>query len=215
MPRINLVYRETLTAGGGTINLDTSKAYSTYIFDGTFTLLSNIVIQPDGTVSKDMVFEIIFRTDIDLNGNTITLFGETITQDQISSYGTFKCIYNGSKWVIDYVPARGWKYTSGIDVQTLTGGGGATQTVSIDDSYSTTVILKTAIDASDDIEIPDPSTLDSNVEIIVKDAEGDATATNFTITPASGTINGAASVTVNGDYDSVRLIHDGTNYFTI
>lgn len=49
---------------------------------------------------------------------------------------------------------------------------------------------------------------------IVKDEGGDAAANVITITPNSGTIDGAASTVINGNYDSLNILYDGTNYWT-
>jgi hypothetical protein len=49
----------------------------------------------------------------------------------------------------------------------------------------------------------------------VKDKGGNANTYNITITPASGTIDGAVSYTINANYGRVRFLCDGTNYFVI
>jgi hypothetical protein len=46
----------------------------------------------------------------------------------------------------------------------------------------------------------------------VLDAKGDAGTNNITITPASGTINGAATHVIAENYGAVELFWDGTNY---
>lgn len=47
---------------------------------------------------------------------------------------------------------------------------------------------------------------------LVVDAKGDAATNNITITPNSGTINGAATYTISENYGAVCLIWDGTNF---
>jgi hypothetical protein len=49
----------------------------------------------------------------------------------------------------------------------------------------------------------------------VKDKSGNANTYNITVTPASGTIDGAASYTISANYGRVRFLCDGTNYFVI
>jgi hypothetical protein len=50
---------------------------------------------------------------------------------------------------------------------------------------------------------------------VFKDESGNCSATNtITITPASGTIDGFTSVTINVPYGVARIYTDGTNYFT-
>lgn len=46
--------------------------------------------------------------------------------------------------------------------------------------------------------------------IRIKDAKGDAATNNITITPAAGTIDGAASLVINTAYGKAYLVYDGT-----
>jgi hypothetical protein len=54
-----------------------------------------------------------------------------------------------------------------------------------------------------------------NQTFIINDESGGAAANNITITPNGGTIDGAGSVAISTNYGQVKLIFDGTNYFTI
>lgn len=61
-------------------------------------------------------------------------------------------------------------------------------------------------------------TLPDNVAgrfLVVKDISGNASTNNVTITPASGTIDGASNTTINTDYGSFILFGDGTNWRAI
>jgi len=49
--------------------------------------------------------------------------------------------------------------------------------------------------------------------IEIKDSGGNANANNITITPQVETIDGAANLVICGDYDSVSLYADGSNWF--
>lgn len=49
----------------------------------------------------------------------------------------------------------------------------------------------------------------------VKDSTGNAETNNITITPASGTIDGQASLVISSAYGSVKLISDNTNWFVL
>lgn len=51
---------------------------------------------------------------------------------------------------------------------------------------------------------------------VVKDESGAAAVNNITVDVNGGvkTIDGAASVPINGSYDAYSFIYDGTNYFT-
>lgn len=50
---------------------------------------------------------------------------------------------------------------------------------------------------------------------VIKDGKGDATINNITVTPSSGTIDGASSFIINVNYQSVTVIFDGTNWHII
>lgn len=50
------------------------------------------------------------------------------------------------------------------------------------------------------------------VKITIKDGKGDAAANNITITPAAGTIDGAATYVINANYGVITLIHNGTEW---
>lgn len=51
---------------------------------------------------------------------------------------------------------------------------------------------------------------------VIKDESGASATNNITVDVTGGvkTIDGAASLTINGDYDAYNFIYDGTNYFT-
>jgi len=65
------------------------------------------------------------------------------------------------------------------------------------------------------ITITLPSVPKSGKIYTIKDVGGNATTNPITITPASGTIDGVASLTINTNYGKVNLITDGMNWYTI
>lgn len=52
----------------------------------------------------------------------------------------------------------------------------------------------------------------ANTEFIIKDGKGDAAANNITITPAAGTIDGAATLVIAANYGKATLIYNGTEW---
>ena len=62
------------------------------------------------------------------------------------------------------------------------------------------------------ITLPEPAFTSNSQAFIIVDAKGDAGSNNITITPSSGTINGAATYVINVNYGAVQLVHDGTNW---
>jgi len=55
----------------------------------------------------------------------------------------------------------------------------------------------------------------NNIFVRIKDSLGNANANNITVTPASGTIDGAASDVIDSNYESVVYVSDGTNWFKL
>jgi len=51
--------------------------------------------------------------------------------------------------------------------------------------------------------------------ITVKDSTGSAAANNITVNPTAGLIDGAASATLNTNYQSMTFASDGTNWFKV
>lgn len=49
----------------------------------------------------------------------------------------------------------------------------------------------------------------------VKDGKGDAGTNNLTLTPASGTIDGAATLVIGSNYGACGFYWDGTNYMVV
>ena len=102
MPIIHSTEELTLTAGGGTLNLDTTIPVRFYIVKGTATLTSNWTIQPSGTAIEGMVYEFKYEADIDLNGNTITLFGTTIPETLVDKTHQITAYYDGTDWQVNF-----------------------------------------------------------------------------------------------------------------
>ncbi|HEV2412550.1 MAG TPA: glycosyl hydrolase family 28-related protein [Candidatus Saccharimonadales bacterium] len=64
------------------------------------------------------------------------------------------------------------------------------------------------------ITIPNPANMASRV-LVIKDISGTAATNNITITPSSGTIDGASSKVLITNYDVVQLVTDGTNWYSL
>jgi hypothetical protein len=55
----------------------------------------------------------------------------------------------------------------------------------------------------------------ANRFVRIKDSSGDSEANNITVSPASGTIDGAATNVIDSNYGSVIYVSDGTNWFVL
>ena len=85
---LNGIINIPITAAGGTFTLSVdsklNKAHG-YV-SGAVSLLANVVVTTSGTPVDGMTFEVSGNLKLlDLNGNTFTVFGETIDQDVITN----------------------------------------------------------------------------------------------------------------------------------
>jgi len=84
--------------------LNISTGYDSYLITGPVipptTATGNYAIVPTGVpqLGDKFVFEYNGTLDITTNGNTFSLFGQSITQAQLLKYWTAVCLYNGSSW---------------------------------------------------------------------------------------------------------------------
>jgi hypothetical protein len=117
---------------------------------------------------------------------------------------------------------------AGITVTPTTGTGANTITIStagpeilgVTIAVATPVTVVAATDEVVSIEVPGPVAVAVNLPagvtgqvFYLKDGLGlAAPATPITITPAAGTIDGAATATINAPYGSVTLVYSGVEW---
>lgn len=107
MPILNTTQTITLTAGGGTIDLDVSIPIERYVITGTATLTSNWTIQPADTLGiliAGVEYIFYWNANITPDGNTVTLFGSTVPEIWLNKDVRIKAYYNGTTWNVDYIP---------------------------------------------------------------------------------------------------------------
>tara|TARA_R110000764_G_scaffold20407_3_gene52407 strand:- start:119 stop:874 length:756 start_codon:yes stop_codon:yes gene_type:complete len=104
MPINNLTEIVTLTAGGGTFNLDVTSSSSIYIIQGTATLTSNWTIQPTGVNSAGMQYNFKYEANIALGSNSITIFGATMPATLVNKTCEITCYYDGTDWEVNFLP---------------------------------------------------------------------------------------------------------------
>lgn len=84
------------------------------------------------------------------------------------------------------------------------------------DLVSTDYILHvtyTTTGAVTSLTLPSAQTVNGRT-IIIKDAGGNAATNNITVdTEGAETIDGAATAVINGNYDSISIYSDGSNWF--
>lgn len=99
-----------ITAGGGTTNLPVSDPIQIYKIyaSGAVVLAASVVIQASGTPAQGMLYK--FEADctaVTLGANTFTVFGQSITQAQLSVQLNIEAYYNGSAWDVRVYPDIG------------------------------------------------------------------------------------------------------------
>ncbi|MEX0597457.1 MAG: hypothetical protein WD512_13260 [Candidatus Paceibacterota bacterium] len=102
MPIINTTQIVTLTAGGGTENLDVFGQANLYIIKGTATLTSNWTIQPIGSPLTGTEFTFRYEAEINLNGNTITVFGKQVPATLADKTHEIVAYYDGTDWEVNF-----------------------------------------------------------------------------------------------------------------
>ena len=117
---------------------------------------------------------------------------------------------------------------AGITVTPTTGTGANTITISttgpeilgVRIAVATPVTVVAATDEVVSVEVPGPVAVAVNLPagvtgqvFYIKDGLGlAAVATPITITPAAGTVDGAATATINAPYGSLTLVYSGTEW---
>jgi hypothetical protein len=98
----------TILAAGGTVTLDATLTDESYTIDGSATLTSSWTLTSTGTPPVvGTRFLVFYEADINLNGNTITVFGRDMTQGEAERPGMFMITWNGSDWDVQYYASGG------------------------------------------------------------------------------------------------------------
>lgn len=108
------------------------------------------------------------------------------------------------------INATGTTSTTAIKkaVRVVTAAGAVTISATTDH----VMVLNKASGAATVVNLPVGAT---NQEFVIKDGKGDAAANNITVTPAAGTIDGAATHVISTNYGSATYIYNGTSWSVI
>lgn len=117
--------------------------------------------------------------------------------EMVQSAGTFSFLMSQVK---AYVNA-GALFRS---VRVVTAAGAITVT-----STDYAVVVNKTVGAASAVALPAGVT---GQVFVIKDGKGDAGANNITITPAAGTIDGAATKVIGTNFGSVTLLYNGTQW---
>lgn len=115
-------YDVTLTTGGTvTIPLAASTSVPYEIgavrVSGTQTLVSNFAVSPSGTAGKNMQVDIHWEAACTPSGNTVTIFGQAVPEELLSSDFIAVCTYDGSAWKVALL--ADWAATSIVNASRI------------------------------------------------------------------------------------------------
>lgn len=178
---------------------------------GSMTHFNHIQASVTGTVTRERAFGISEKA---IGAGSVTNFAGiadnlTFTGDWfINSTSTHASLISGSVTL---------GASAGTAVHQLNGGvrhtvrsiSGAT---TLDTTTTDYIVLANSSSAAFTVTLPAAT---SGRKIIIKDSGGSAQTNNITVSPASGTIDGAASFVINNNYQSIDLVSDGTNWFAV
>lgn len=100
-----LPYNEIeLKAAGGSYSLAVTDNIQAYRIYGTATLVSNVTITVSGSPQKGDKFVIFWDADVTLGGNTVTIFGKTLTATQAATQSYMIILYDGAAWKLYILP---------------------------------------------------------------------------------------------------------------
>lgn len=113
--------------------------------------------------------------------------------------------------------------TTGTGANTITISSSGVQSVAVRIAVATPVTVSGTTDDVVAVQVPGPVAVAVNLPagvagkvITIKDGLGlAAPATPITVTPAAGTIDGAATATINAPFGSLTLVYDGVQWILI
>lgn len=92
---------------GASITTEFNPSVSFYVINGTAVLTDNLTLEPDSKTSYGNGVEFIFKytADVDLNGNTFTIFGKDIPARLSDKNMLIYCTFEGSTWDVVFLPS--------------------------------------------------------------------------------------------------------------
>lgn len=113
--------------------------------------------------------------------------------------------------------------TTGTGAEVVTISSSGIQSLAVRIAVATPVTVNATTDDVISVQVPGPVAVAVNLpagvtgrQFTIKDGLGlAALATPITITPAAGTIDGAATATINSSFGALTLIYDGSQWILV
>jgi hypothetical protein len=206
---------------------------NTNAFEVTNAAASSVVLDVDTTNKRVGVNNTAPGVDLDVGSSSASTTNIRLTRGSTSNFGGYTLATGSSdQWSIqlrndstndlhvrDNINGRTpLKFSLTNGVVTLGLGIAYGRTTVADANYTVLTtdrkICYTSISAARVVTLPSVSTA-SGQSFVIKDESGSCSVSNtITITPASGTIDGAANRVINTAYGVQRVYSNGTNWFT-
>lgn len=125
----NGIRRTTLSTGGDTISIDATGGVVEFVYNGSGTMLASTTISPAAIATTGITYKVRIRYNatFTLNGNSITIFSQTLSQEMASGGNTiFDCTYIAGAWTVCVINSSTIepKAVDGVRKTTLSGAGG-------------------------------------------------------------------------------------------
>lgn len=120
------------------------------------------------------------------------------TGEMVQGGGTFSWLFSQMKTL-----ANGGPQIRTVRVVTAAGA------ITVAPATDNIVVVKKTVGAASAVALPAGVT---GQQFTIKDGKGDAGANNITITPAAGTIDGAATLVMATNYQAVTLSYNGSEW---
>lgn len=205
-----------IEVGGANFNSNATNSCSSFASNcsalpttGVMNHFHHIQASVSGTVTRERAFAISEKAT---GAGSVTNFAgiadnTTFTGDWfINSTSTNPSQLSGSVTLGASAGTAVHQLNGGVrhTVRSITGA------TTLDTTTTDYIVLANSTSAAFTVTLPAAT---SGRKIIIKDSGGSAQTNNITVSPASGTIDGAASFVINNNYQSIDLVSDGTNWW--
>lgn len=126
MPQNNSIAEYVLVAGGGALTAPVSDVTQEYLITGSATLAGSYTFAESGTVEAGQMYVVHYNATMTLGGNSITIFGRVLTQEQALNKFVLVAIYSGTSFSTFILPDTGLlgRFYHGVTANTVLAAGG-------------------------------------------------------------------------------------------
>lgn len=182
--------------------------------DGQLEALRLGLASYDGTWTRTQILDLFSTGTTEVNAKSYVADGASAVAIAIdcatklvTAGAKLLSLRNNSAGEVAYIDKDG-KIQRKEQIRVVTAAGAVTVSATTD--YC--IVVNKTTGAATTVNLP---AVAAGLTFVIKDGKGDAATNNITLTPAAGTIDGAATKVMNLNYDSMTVICDGTNWWVI